>query len=61
MAIMLNEGCRVLEEGITKSWKVIDDAMAAGFALIAAKTKRYYKPQETRKSIESIMPYNKAV
>ena len=38
-----------------------DDAMAAGFALIAAKTKRYYKPQETRKSIESIMPYGKAV
>lgn len=38
-----------------------DDAMAAGFALIAAKSKRYYKPKEINKSIESIMPYNKAV
>ena len=34
MAIMLNEGCRVLEEGITKSWKVIDDAMAAGLNMM---------------------------
>jgi hypothetical protein len=38
-----------------------DDAMAAGFTLIAAKTKRYYKPQEIKKTIESIMPYSKAV
>jgi len=38
-----------------------DDAMAAGFTLIAAKSKRYYKPQEIRKTIESIMPYSKAV
>jgi len=38
-----------------------DDAMAAGFTLIAAKTKRYYKPQETRKSVESIMPYRQAL
>jgi hypothetical protein len=38
-----------------------DDAMAAGFALIATKTKKYYKPQETRKSIESIMPYRQAI
>ena len=37
-----------------------DDAMAAGFALIAAKAKRYYKPQETTKKIESIMPYRTA-
>jgi len=35
--------------------------MAAGFTLIAAKTKRYYKPQETRKSVESIMPYRQAL
>ena len=34
MAIMLNEGCRVLEEGITNSWKVIDDAMAAGLNMM---------------------------
>jgi hypothetical protein len=37
-----------------------DDAMAAGFALIAAKAKRYYKPQEATQKIESIMPYRKA-
>jgi enoyl-CoA hydratase/3-hydroxyacyl-CoA dehydrogenase len=30
IAIMVNEACRVLEEGITKSWKVIDDAVMAG-------------------------------
>ena len=38
-----------------------DDAMAAGFALIAAKAKRYYKPQEETTKVESIMPYNKAI
>lgn len=38
-----------------------DDAMAAGFALIATKAKKYYKPQEATKSIESIMPYRQAV
>jgi len=37
-----------------------DDAMAAGFALIAAKAKRYYKPQESTQKIESIMPYRVA-
>ncbi|TXT59917.1 MAG: putative 3-hydroxybutyryl-CoA dehydrogenase [Promethearchaeota archaeon] len=30
MAIMLNEGCRILEEGITDSYKVIDKANMAG-------------------------------
>ncbi len=30
IAIMLNEGCRVLEEGIATSWKVCDDALMAG-------------------------------
>lgn len=30
LAIMLNEACRVLEEGITKSYKVIDDTLMAG-------------------------------
>ncbi|MFX1394548.1 MAG: 3-hydroxyacyl-CoA dehydrogenase NAD-binding domain-containing protein [Promethearchaeota archaeon] len=30
IAIMLNEGCRVLEEGITTSWEVIDNALMAG-------------------------------
>ena len=30
MAIMLNEGCRILKEGVTKSYKVIDKANMAG-------------------------------
>ena len=30
MAIMLNEGCRILEEGIASGYKVIDDANMAG-------------------------------
>ena len=30
MAIMLNEGCRILEEGITSGYKIIDDANMAG-------------------------------
>ncbi|MFW9943104.1 MAG: 3-hydroxyacyl-CoA dehydrogenase NAD-binding domain-containing protein [Candidatus Thorarchaeota archaeon] len=30
MAIRLNEGCRILEEGIASGWKVIDDANMAG-------------------------------
>jgi hypothetical protein len=38
-----------------------DEAMASGFALIAAKSKRYYKAEESTTKIESIMPYNQAV
>lgn len=38
-----------------------DEAMASGFALIAAKSKRYYKPVESTTRIESIMPYNQAI
>lgn len=30
IAIMLNEACRVLEEGITTSWEVIDETLKAG-------------------------------
>jgi enoyl-CoA hydratase / 3-hydroxyacyl-CoA dehydrogenase len=30
MAIQLNEGCRLLEEGIVSGYKIIDDAMMAG-------------------------------
>ncbi len=30
LAIRLNEGCRILEEGIASGWKVIDDANMAG-------------------------------
>ena len=30
LAISMNEGCRILEEGIASGWKVIDDANMAG-------------------------------
>ncbi|MFX1573783.1 MAG: 3-hydroxyacyl-CoA dehydrogenase NAD-binding domain-containing protein [Promethearchaeota archaeon] len=30
LAIRLNEGCRILEEGIVSGWKIIDDAAMAG-------------------------------
>ncbi|MFX1455848.1 MAG: 3-hydroxyacyl-CoA dehydrogenase NAD-binding domain-containing protein [Promethearchaeota archaeon] len=30
IAIRLNEGCRILEEGIASGWKIIDDANMAG-------------------------------
>ena len=30
LAIQLNEGCRILEEGIASGWKIIDDANMAG-------------------------------
>jgi len=33
IAIMLNEGCRLLEEGIVKGFKTIDNAISAGFHL----------------------------
>ncbi|MFX1554364.1 MAG: hypothetical protein ACFFBV_10605, partial [Promethearchaeota archaeon] len=29
-AINANEGCRILEEGVVSSWKVIDEAILAG-------------------------------
>ena len=29
-AINANEGCRILEEGVVNSWKVIDEAILAG-------------------------------
>ncbi|NVM18729.1 MAG: 3-hydroxyacyl-CoA dehydrogenase family protein [Candidatus Lokiarchaeota archaeon] len=29
-AISANEGCRILEEGVVKSWKIIDEAILAG-------------------------------
>lgn len=35
-----------------------DEAMASGFALIAAKQKRYIKEEERKKNIEFIIPYS---
>lgn len=33
MAIMLNEGCKLIEEGIVSGYKIIDDAMMSGAAM----------------------------
>jgi 3-hydroxyacyl-CoA dehydrogenase len=33
MALQLNEGCRLLEEGVVTSYKVIDDTMLAGMSM----------------------------
>ena len=38
-----------------------DDAMGAGYALISARLKRYVKPNQQGRDIESIMPLNKAI
>jgi len=44
-AITANEGCRILEQGVIKSWKVIDDAILAGmnFPGPMANATKYYK------------------
>ena len=49
LAIMLNEACRVLEEGITNSWKVIDDTIMAGMNMpgpMASSRSNYAKQIE---------------
>ena len=33
MAVQLNEGCRLLEEGVVSGYKVIDDTMLAGMSM----------------------------
>jgi len=38
-----------------------DDAMGAGFALIAAKEKRFIKTESSTRNIEDIMPYRQAI
>ena len=38
-----------------------DEAMSAGFALVAARAKKYIKRDEFSKNIESILPYQKAI
>jgi hypothetical protein len=38
-----------------------DDAMASGFALIAAKTKKYLRSNEKQIDIQNLMPYSKAI
>ncbi|MFX1388464.1 MAG: 3-hydroxyacyl-CoA dehydrogenase NAD-binding domain-containing protein [Promethearchaeota archaeon] len=46
MAILLNEGCRILEEGIASGFKIIDDANMAGMnspGPFAAGKKNYEK------------------
>ncbi|MFX1573607.1 MAG: 3-hydroxyacyl-CoA dehydrogenase NAD-binding domain-containing protein [Promethearchaeota archaeon] len=49
LAIMMNEACRVLEEGITTSWKVIDDTLMAGMNMpgpMAANVKTWERQVE---------------
>lgn len=38
-----------------------DEAMAGGYALVAARLKKYQRNTESKTNIESIMPYNKAI
>jgi len=38
-----------------------DNAMASGFALIAAKAKKYTNNADRQASIENILPYSKAI
>lgn len=38
-----------------------DEAMSSGFSLIAAKQKRYVKEYDTKKNVESIIPYFKVI
>lgn len=38
-----------------------DEPMAAGFTLIAVKGKKYKKPEETRRTLQDIMPYRQAI
>ncbi|MFX1337898.1 MAG: 3-hydroxyacyl-CoA dehydrogenase family protein [Promethearchaeota archaeon] len=52
MAVRLNEGCRLIEEGVVTGWKVIDDANMAGmntpgpFAAGKNNWERYVKKLE---------------
>ena len=49
LAIMLNEACRVLEEGITTSYKIIDDTLMAGMNMpgpMAANVNTWQKQVE---------------
>jgi len=49
LAIMMNEACRVLEEGITTSWKIIDDTLMAGMNMpgpMAANVKTWQRQVE---------------
>ncbi len=48
-AIQANEGCRVLEEGVCESWKVIDEAILAGMNFagpMKSATKNYRQMTE---------------
>ena len=48
-AIQANEGCRILEEGVCKSWKVIDEAILAGMNFpgpMKSATKNYRQMAE---------------
>jgi len=56
--IRKNEGWLGFKVEDTQSF---DEPMGAGFTLIAVKGKKYQRKQESKKDIESVMPYRKAV
>jgi hypothetical protein len=41
--------------------EAFDDAMAAGYALIADRTKKYIKPTDQYQQVENILPFRKAI
>lgn len=41
--------------------QVFDEPIAAGICLIAVKGRKYPKPTQINKDVESILPYNKAI
>ena len=54
IAISLNEGCRLLEEGIVKGFKTIDSAVSAGFHLPGPFITGKKKYEEYSKLLEDI-------
>lgn len=61
IAVMLNEGCRLLEEGVVKGFKTVDEAISAGFHLpgpfITGK-KRYVEYSKLLENIAKISGMN---
>ena len=57
LAILLNEACRVLEEGITTTWKIIDDTLMAGMNMpgpMAANQKTWPRQIEVLEELVEI-------
>ena len=65
-AIHVNEGCRVLDEGVCLSWKVIDEAILAGMNFpgpMKTATKNYTHLVELLEEYSDILekPYLKPI